>query len=115
MMKRIALATALLGLAACGDVIDFRSGGGGARAPQPAARIAPPPPPAPVVLTAKERLVAAIEDNGCMLDASNVGAVLDQAVIGQSELLTLAPELEAEGRAEVSGSGAIRVMTDRCI
>ena len=71
--------------------------------------------PQPVVLTAKERLVAAIEDNNCVLTADNVGAVLNDATISREELLQLTPQLQAEGRVEVSGSGSIRVMSDRCI
>ena len=36
-------------------------------------------------------------------------------VYSREELLQLTPQLQAEGRVEVSGSGSIRVMSDRCI
>ena len=110
MMKRLA-PLSLLVLAACSggfDISDFRA----RPAPQPAA-IAPPAPQ-PTLLTAKERLVRAIEDNGCTLSGANVGTILTEATISQEELLRLAPQLEAEGRVEVAGSGAIRVLSPRC-
>ena len=71
--------------------------------------------PQPTLLTARERLVRGIEDNGCELTTDNVSNVLRDATISQQELLSLTPQLEAEGRVEVSGSGAIRVLSDRCI
>ena len=74
-----------------------------------------PEPPRPALQTAKERLVAGIEGNGCELNAGNVSTVLRDATISQAELVSLTPQLEAEGRVEVSGSGAIRVISDRCI
>ena len=111
MMNRILTATAALALAACS------SNGAGIRPlgndlpADPAARITPQP----AVLTAKERLVGAIEANGCALTADNVGAVLTQATISREELIELTPQLQAEGRVETAGDGAIRVTSDRCI
>ena len=115
MMTRLTAATALLALTACGTIQmpDLRQSRDPGRI-APAVAPAPTPAPAPVPLTAKERLVAAIESNGCVLNAGNVGAVLDEATIGQQELLQLAPQLEAEGRASVAGDGAIRVNTAAC-
>ncbi|MCA1776399.1 MAG: hypothetical protein LC676_12530 [Loktanella sp.] len=78
----------------------------------PAAAAAPTPQP--VAMTAKERLVNAIESNGCTLTAENVQSVLTDATISSAELSNLAPQLEAEGRVRVSGSGAISVLTDTC-
>ncbi len=112
-MKRIFALTALVGLTACGngfEIPDFR-GSNPAPAPTPAVA---PAVPAPTVLTAKERLVDAIESNGCQLNATNVGAILSQATIGTEELKSLTAELSAEGRAEVAGDGAIRVITSTC-
>lgn len=70
---------------------------------------APPPPPPPEV-----RLVSAIEAQGCVLTAENVGAVLLSANLTQAELAAITPQLAEAGRVEVAGSGAIRVITDRC-
>ncbi len=75
---------------------------------QPRPQTLPPAPP-------KERLVAAIEASGCVLTAGNVEAILLRANLTQADLRTLTPELAAEGRAEVSGEGAIRILSDNCI
>ena len=86
--------------------------------------VATPPAPsvspaAPVFIPSniapKERLVAAIAANGCVLTAANVDTILLQAQLMQPELRPLTNELAAEGRAEVSGEGTIRVLTETCI
>lgn len=117
MMRPILFVTALT-LSGCMSITDFRSGmglnGGGINtAPAP---VTPAVAPAPVtpVLTAKERLVSAIEGQGCELNATNVGAVLTNATITREELLQLVPPLQSEGRVVVSGSGAIRVISNKC-
>jgi len=69
----------------------------------------------PAAATPKDRLVAAIEFNGCLLTADNVGAVMARANLTQAELTALTPQLQAEGRVEVAGSGAIRLLSDNCI
>ncbi len=73
------------------------------------------PAPMPAVLAPKERLVAAIAANGCLLTSANVGTILTQAQITEADLRVFTPELAAEGRAEVSAAGTIRVLTDTCI
>lgn len=83
-----------------------------------AAPTAPSSQPAPQVLapaTPKDRLVAAIEAQNCLLTASNVDAILLDANLVSADLATLTPELAAEGRAEVAAEGTIRVLTDNCI
>ena len=102
---------ALVLLTACSGGLDI-----GDMRPAPATpAVITPPTPQPTLLTAKERLINAIENNGCALNTDNVGTILTEATISGDELLQLAPQLESEGRAEVSGSGAIRVMTDKCV
>ncbi len=120
MMRSILILTAL-SLSGCMSVTDFRSGMGGAgggstqSAVTPVvAPIMPTPVPVTPVLTAKERLVAAIEGQGCELNATNVGAVLTNATITREELLQLTPQLQTEGRVVVSGGGAIRVISSQC-
>lgn len=124
MMKRGVLILAAVSLSGCMSMTDFRSGfggsGGGTTMSQPAATpvVAPLTPtpvvPATPVMTAKERLVSAIEGQGCELNATNVGAVLTDATITREELVQLTPILQSEGRVEVSGSGAIRVRSSQC-
>lgn len=128
MMSRAILVVAAVALAGCDsfgwNAMPQASGAGGGMGstmtqagPQtlsPAQVQATPLAPAPFGATPKDRLVAAIEDQGCVLTSANVVAVLTQAGLTQDELLRLAPELASEGRAEVSGSGSIRVLTSRC-
>ena len=123
-MKRIAFILTALTLSGCMTVTDFRSnmglggssrgGGGITPAPSPVTPVAVAPAPVRPVLTAKERLVFAIEGQGCELNATNVGAVLSDATITREELLQLTPQLQSEGRVAVSGSGAIRVISSNC-
>lgn len=114
-MRLLTVLPVFASVAACSAVPDFRSATPDA-APAPVTPAVAPVTPEPTVQrTAKERLVSAIEANGCSLTTENVAAVLELATISQDELLTLAPELEAEGRAEVSGSGSIRVLTETCV
>ena len=82
--------------------------GAGAGMSQPAAAAQPPAPP-------KDRLVAAIEAQNCVLTKSNVETILLDANLTQADLKALTPELAAEGRAEVASEGTIRVLTDNCI
>ena len=121
-MKRIAFILTALTLSGCMTVTDFRSNmglggsssGGIAPAPSPVTPAAVAPAPVRPVLTAKERLVFAIEGQGCEMNATNVGAVLSDATITREELLQLTPQLQSEGRVAVSGSGAIRVISSNC-
>ncbi len=114
MIMRILTAAALLALAACNTAPGAATGIGRLGNNLPADPM-PRATPQPALLTAKERLVGAIEANNCALNAGNVAAVMTQATISSAELRDLVPQLEAEGRAEVSGDGAIRVLSDRCI
>lgn len=114
-MKRALSLTAVLALSACAGGItvpDLRSG---RPAPAPTPVVAPAPIQQPTIRTAKERLVGAIEANNCVLNKDNSGAIMTEATIGRSELELLIVELKSEGRVEISGDSAIRVLSDRCI
>jgi hypothetical protein len=63
----------------------------------------------------KDRLIAAIEAQDCVLTRQNVESILLDASLTQAQLQELAPQLAAEGRAEVAAEGTIRVLTDNCI
>lgn len=76
---------------------------------------APTIQPAALTAAPEVRLVSAIERNGCLMTASNVETILLDANLTQAELVEITPQLAAAGRAEVSGEGAIRVLTDNCI
>ncbi|SEM83256.1 hypothetical protein SAMN04488003_10578 [Loktanella fryxellensis] len=113
MITRILVVGLALTVAACAPVGDAngisRLGNNLPADPMPRAT------PQPALLTAKERLVGAIEANDCALTAGNVGNVLTQATISREELAGIVPELQAEGRVEASDNGTIRVISDRCI
>lgn len=99
-------------LTACSAITDFRPTLTSVVAPRP---VTPSAAPALTILTTKERLLAAIEGQGCELNATNVEAVLASATITREELLQLTPQLQSEGRIAVSGSGAVRSTSANCI
>ncbi len=101
--RLLAVTIAGLALAACAPALPAPPEFGTPRAPAPV-----PDPP-------EVRLVAAIETQGCVLTADNVGSILLAANLTQAELVDITPRLAEAGRAEVSGEGAIRVLTDRCV
>lgn len=106
-MIRIAILGLALSLSGCGMLPLRMSGHQAVPAPLPAA--------IPATLAPKERLVAAIAANGCVLTAANVSTILSQSQVPQADVRALTNELATEGRAEVSGEGTIRVLTDMCI
>jgi hypothetical protein len=103
-MMRVTVLALALGLSGCGML----------RSVMPMSHSSVPAPQ-PMLLSPKDRLVAAIAANNCLLTADNVDRILAQAQISQPDLRALTTELAAEGRAEVSGEGTIRVLTETCI
>ncbi|WP_341366721.1 hypothetical protein [Yoonia sp. BS5-3] len=81
----------------------------------PVAEPAPIEEPAPVVnpQSAKERFVAAVEANGCLMTAGNVTTIMSQATVGVGDLETIIVALQSEGRATADGAN-IRVITETC-
>ncbi len=77
--------------------------------------VGPASAPPVVPATPQDALIAAIEANGCLLTADNVGDILIRANLTQADLIEITPQLAAQGRAEVAQSGAIRVLTENCI
>ena len=65
--------------------------------------------------TPKDRTVAAIEEAGCVLDASNVNEVLDGLGLGEEEFRVIGEELVAEGVADVSEMGVFRLTSPNCV
>lgn len=102
----VAIGLPLVALAACSSLSpeDIVSGPGPAADPAPV--IEPDPP--------EVRLVAAIEEQGCVLTADNVETILLAANLTQAELAEITPRLAEAGRVEVAGSGALRVKTETC-
>ena len=107
MTAKLSAASAMtLALAACEPMAPV-AGGGFLGAP---ASLGQPATQAPA-----DRLLAAVESQGCVITRGNVEAVLLRANLTQAELVTLTDQLNEQGRAEVSGEGTIRVLTDNCI
>ncbi len=80
---------------------------------QPAAApgpVGPAPSVAPV-----DRLVSAIESEGCILSSQNSGAVLLRANLTRDELQPLILELQRRGQVEASGDASIRLLSQNCI
>lgn len=76
------------------------------------------PPPAPGLASSsspEDRLVAALEAEGCVLTSANVGAVLVRANLTQAELPALTSALAQQGRIEATDGSSIRVLSDNCI
>ncbi len=105
-MTRFIAFAAFVGLSACVVPVP-------APAPVPGADSVVQLDPAPNPMSAKERFVAAVEANGCVMTASNVPAILDQATVGTSELESIVVALTLEGRVAPDGAN-IRVITDTC-
>ncbi len=99
-MKKLIAIVALVSASACSTVV-------------PVSDV--PSAPATVQLTAKERFIRAVEGQGCVLSAGNVGAILSTASITADDMRRIVPELEAAGQAEVASDGEIRVLSTRCI
>jgi hypothetical protein len=78
---------------------------------------APEPAPAPMAApaTPRDRVIAAIEANGCQLDPSNANAVLDATGMGNTQLADIGAQLVSEGLADVSTVGVFELKTDNCI
>jgi hypothetical protein len=72
---------------------------------------APPPPDA----TPEERLVAAIEQAGCVLTAENRDSVLLRANVTAEQTAAIITALNAQGQAEAADAGSIRILSDLCI
>jgi hypothetical protein len=81
---------------------------------QPVPR-APQPVGVAVSASPQDRLVAALEAEGCELTSANVGAVLLRANLRQADLPALTSQLQAQGRIEATEGSSIRLLSDNCI
>lgn len=102
----IPLVCAAAALAGCTSLSPEDIVAGSAQSSPPAPVIAPDPP--------EVRLVAAIEEQGCVLTAQNVETILLAASLTQAELAEITLRLADAGRVEGAGTGAIRVNTEAC-
>ena len=66
-------------------------------------------------LSDKQRLVAAIESNGCVINVSTIAAIMAQASINQNQLAALTVELENDGALAPDGTDTVRLSSNNCI
>ena len=66
-------------------------------------------------LSDKQRLVAAIESNGCVINVSTIAGILTQASINQNQLAALTVELENDGALAPDGTDTVRLSSNNCI
>lgn len=64
--------------------------------------------------TPMQRTVAAIEAAGCVVDRSNINAILDGLGLSDDAFRTIGEGLMAEGLAEVSEDNVFRLTTPAC-
>lgn len=66
-------------------------------------------------LSDRERFVAAIEANGCVINISTIAPIMAQASINQDQLATLTNQLEADGMLSPDGTDTVRLSSNNCI
>lgn len=62
----------------------------------------------------EQKVIAAIEANGCEMSISNMTTIIDQTGLSDSELAEVGAALENSGRADVSLIGRFRLTTGAC-
>jgi hypothetical protein len=75
----------------------------------------PQPVGVAATLSPSDRLIAAIETEGCVLSRDNVGAVLLRANLTQADLPGITAGLQQQGRIESVDGSSIRVLSNNCI
>ncbi|WP_296424932.1 hypothetical protein [Yoonia sp.] len=65
-------------------------------------------------MSAKDRFVLALENNGCILNQANTAKVLDEATVSADEVTQIITTLSNEGKAEIADGASIRILTERC-
>lgn len=99
-MKTVIAAFAGLALAACAGTQQLDTVSNSVPTPQ---------------LTDKQRFVAAIETNGCLINVSTIGPIMSQASINQNQLAGLTVELENDGVLSPDGTDTVRLSSNNCI
>jgi hypothetical protein len=66
-------------------------------------------------LSDKERFVAAIESNGCVINVATIGPIMAQASINQDQLAALTVALESDGALAPDGTDTVRLSSNNCI
>ncbi len=107
MIRAVPLAVALsMVLGGCAPMLPYLGG-----EPIAAGATATPPPPA----SPRERLVTAIEENGCLLTADNAANIQLRANLSREELASIIQDLRTDHQVEAAAPGTIRLLSQNCI
>ena len=121
-MKRFLILPTFALLAACENglaIPDFRGVGGDDRGTMQTGTSAMANPQFDssvdlVPQTAKERLIAATEASGCVINVSTIAGIMQDAAVGNDELPGLVTELENDGLIAPTGPDGLRLKTPTC-
>jgi len=121
-MNRFLILPAFAFLAACEGSLaipDFRGGGDGgglfrsAPSEDDAMEMAGEPMSATTPLTAKDRLLAATEANGCVMSPETIPAISQEAIVGPAEIEAIILRLVEDGSLIPEGN-AFRANSPAC-
>lgn len=109
-MKHLLTLTAIVALAGCENGFafpDFRgvlAGDGPNEASDPTLQISD-----------RDRVIAAVEANGCVINPGTIGPIMTQASVNQDQLFVVSQALEAEGAlAAPADDGSVRLISPNC-
>ena len=107
MIRALPMAVVLsMALGGCAPMLPYLDGG-----PIAAGATTTPPPPA----SPRERLVTAIEENGCLLTADNAATIQLRANLSREELTSAIQDLRNDHQVEAAATGTIRLLSQNCI
>ncbi|MEL6571483.1 MAG: hypothetical protein AAFQ64_07490 [Pseudomonadota bacterium] len=109
-MKRLTLLATVVALAGCENGVafpDFRgivAGDGPNEASDPTLQVSD-----------RDRVIAAVEANGCVISSATVGPIMTQASVNRDQLFNVSQGLEAEGAlAAPTDDGTVRLISPNC-
>lgn len=68
-----------------------------------------------IQLSDRERFIAAVETNGCVINVDTVGPIMAQASINRDQLATVSQALEAEGALTPVDADNVKLTSTNCI
>lgn len=92
LMKRSIILISLLTLAACAEGMQIPG----------------------VTMSAENRFLMAVENNGCILNQANTATVLEEADVSPEEVTEIVTDLTRQGKVETIMGASLRITTDRC-
>ena len=65
-------------------------------------------------MSAEDRFVMAVENNGCILNQANTARVLEQAMVSPEEVTDIVTKLASAGKIEKSMGASLRLKSGQC-